>query len=229
MTHSTDPIPEWLDDWGGLHTLDDGHDGSYDHEALAGRGDGTVTLTCQCGAWSGSAPAEGDDEPEALFGGWKVHVYEATGRLTAELERLLGEHQALKGRYDRNVRSLVEQFDQAVDESARLSDVVDDAVVANAELAADNERLQHRNEDLKAGLLAAEADAHRLRESLSGEQFILWGELALHEAKAQARLGRRLKGAMHDDPAVAEAWVVFRDALDAAIRADIASDAREAQ
>lgn len=71
---------DWLDDWGGLHTLDDGHPGSYDHEALATTDSVTVTLTCQCGEWSGSASADTDEEPADLFGAWEAHVYRATGR-----------------------------------------------------------------------------------------------------------------------------------------------------
>jgi hypothetical protein len=96
-------------------------------------------------------------------------------------------------------------------------------------LADEVDRLQRRNEDLKAGLLAAEADKNRLRESLRGKQFILWGELALFEAKAQARLGRRLESKMHDDQRVCETWDAFRDALDEAIRADIAAEAGESR
>jgi hypothetical protein len=222
---STPNADDWLDDWGGVHTLDDGHSGSYAHEAVATTDSVTVTLTCQCGDWSGSAPADTDQAPADLFGQWELHVYQSTGRDQAA------------------------EVSESVDERCPCGAVVKDGnpwcsyqhyleydLVVEAEelrgerdrLAAEVERLQRRNEDLKAGLLAADADKSRLRESLRGEQFILWGELALFEAKAQARSGRRLKSKMHDDPRVCEAWDAFRDALDEAIRADIAADAGEA-
>jgi len=197
MANSTQPLPEWLDDWGGLHSLDDGHPGSYDHEAVAATDGDAVTLTCQCGAWTGYAPcAEGD--AEGLLAEWRDHVHAATGRLQA----------------DQVSRAL------AAAESANGDWVVDT-------LAAEVERLQRRNEDLKAGLLVADADKNRLREALDGAHFILWGEIALFEARAQAKRGRRLKKARHDSR-VDETWEAFRDALDAAIAADIAADAGEA-
>jgi hypothetical protein len=77
----------WLDDWGGLHTLDDGHPDSYSHEAVATTDSVTVTLTCECGTWAGSAPADTDEAPAGLFGAWEAHVYKATDRWPADEER----------------------------------------------------------------------------------------------------------------------------------------------
>lgn len=64
-------------------TLDDGHPASYDHEAyqsllLPGE---SVTLTCECGDWSQTGPADCEGEPvESVVGEWVAHVYAATGR-----------------------------------------------------------------------------------------------------------------------------------------------------
>lgn len=84
MTNPTHLIPGWLDDWEGCYTVDDGHPASYAHEAVATVDGDTVTLTCQCGDWTGSAPADTDEEPAGLFEQWRSHVYAATGRWKAE-------------------------------------------------------------------------------------------------------------------------------------------------
>ncbi|GAB3995336.1 hypothetical protein GCM10029992_12320 [Glycomyces albus] len=90
-----------------------------------------------------------------------------------------------------------------------------------ADLLGAGTQLSQQSDDAKVQLAKAEADRHRLRESLRAEQFILWGEIALTEAKAQAQRGRRLKSRLHDDPKVSAAWDAFRDALDASIEADV--------
>lgn len=64
----------WLEDWGGIFTVDNGYPSAYDHEALAGRDGDAITLTCQCGTWTGYAPAaEGD--AEYMFAEWRNHVH----------------------------------------------------------------------------------------------------------------------------------------------------------
>lgn len=210
MTNSTQALPGQPDDGGGTYTLDNGHPGSYDHEATPHYDYGlmVVTLSCECGKWSAAAAIDPDedtdDEPNALLAKWEAHVYAATGQTppdttpaaTAEAE-LAEENKALRA-----------ELDEATDEA---------------------DRLQRRNEELKVGLLAAEDDRRRMREALRGEQFILWGEIALFEAKVYARHGRRLKEKLHRDPRVGAAWDAFRDALDAAIEADIAAEAGEAR
>ncbi|MCH7231172.1 hypothetical protein L0U85_09950 [Glycomyces sp. L485] len=83
-------------------------------------------------------------------------------------------------------------------ENERLAETLDDAIVENAELAAEVERLKNCN---------------------NGLWYILWGELSLDQAKAEARRGRRLKDKLHHDPRVTATWEAFHDALTSAIRA----------
>lgn len=68
--------------------IDDGHPLSYEHQAeeRLNHTDGTVTLVCECGTWSG----EGTYDPETwetdddVVPAWRTHVYEATGRKAPE-------------------------------------------------------------------------------------------------------------------------------------------------
>ncbi|WP_100448835.1 hypothetical protein [Glycomyces xiaoerkulensis] len=154
---------DWLDDWGGLHSLDDGHDGSYVHEAVAGRDGGAVTLTCQCGAWSGSAPVDGVEEPEDLFGRWEAHVYEATGRREAPAVAAGGVDDAP----DEGADHLRVEVERLGAERDRLADVVDDAVMANAELAAEVERLAADNGRLREAVVLLQ-DSNRLLVACGG-------------------------------------------------------------
>jgi hypothetical protein len=65
-----------LDDLPGTYTFDDGHAGSYDHEATVSVGDdATVTVTCACGEWERTAFGDA-----AVLAEWEAHVYTATGR-----------------------------------------------------------------------------------------------------------------------------------------------------
>lgn len=71
-----------LDDLPGTYTLDDGHTGSYDHEAAVSVGDSTVTVACSCGQWTQTGDASVDEEGDTvLLPVWKRHVYKATGRV----------------------------------------------------------------------------------------------------------------------------------------------------
>lgn len=78
--------PHWLDDWDGLHTIDDGQPSSYEHEAVAAHDpngtywtpQGTASLTCSCGDWSVGGPV-GDEEPTRWMDAWQTHVYTAQG------------------------------------------------------------------------------------------------------------------------------------------------------
>ena len=64
--------------------MDDGHPLSYEHQAeeRLDHENGTVTLVCECGNWSG----EGTYDPETwetndeVVSKWAAHVYQATGR-----------------------------------------------------------------------------------------------------------------------------------------------------
>jgi hypothetical protein len=68
-----------LDDLPGTYTFDDGHAGSYDHEATVSVGDdATVTVTCACGEWERTAFGDA-----AVLAEWEAHVYQATGRSQA--------------------------------------------------------------------------------------------------------------------------------------------------
>jgi hypothetical protein len=71
-----------LDDLPGTYTIDDGHAGSYDHEATVSvGGEATVTVTCSCGEWEQTGGARfGDEGDTAVLAAWEAHVYEATGR-----------------------------------------------------------------------------------------------------------------------------------------------------
>jgi hypothetical protein len=81
-TDTTEARQGDLDDLPGTYTLDDGHAGSYDHEATVSVGDGaTVTVTCSCGEWTQTGEARfGDEGDTAVLAAWEVHVYKATGR-----------------------------------------------------------------------------------------------------------------------------------------------------
>jgi hypothetical protein len=64
--------------------IDDGHPLSYEHQAeeRLNHTNGTVTLVCECGTWSG----EGTFDPETwetndeVVSKWAAHVYQTTGR-----------------------------------------------------------------------------------------------------------------------------------------------------
>ena len=72
-----------LDDLPGAYTLDDGHPGSYEHEAVVSVGtDATVTAACACSGWTGTARF-GDEGDTAVLVQWENHVLEATGRVFA--------------------------------------------------------------------------------------------------------------------------------------------------
>jgi len=75
-----------LDDLPGTYTLDDGHPGSYDHEAVVSVGtDATVTVKCTCGAWEQTGEVRfGDEGDTAVLAEWEAHVYKATGRRATE-------------------------------------------------------------------------------------------------------------------------------------------------
>jgi hypothetical protein len=121
---------------------------------------------------------------------------EVVTALCDELESLRESHAKLRALYDRNMASLINDAD---------------------ELDAANVRLKDRNVELKAELLAAEAQVNRLREALNGAHFVQWADIGLVEAKAVARHGRRLKERLHSDTALSEAWEVFKTALDASV------------
>lgn len=94
-----------LDDLAGTYTIDDGHAGSYDHEATVSVGDGAaVTVTCSCGQWEQTGEARfGDDGGPAVLAAWKAHVYKATGR--GPVEGLPTDHQADTSRRGEIVRA----------------------------------------------------------------------------------------------------------------------------
>lgn len=64
------------------YTIDDGHPGSYDHEAVVSvQSDATVTVACTCGDWTRTGQARfGDDGDTVVLAEWEAHVYRATGR-----------------------------------------------------------------------------------------------------------------------------------------------------
>jgi hypothetical protein len=66
-------------------TVDDGHPLSYEHEAAERLNvtEGTVTLVCECGDWSGEGTFDADtwEADEPVVSEWTAHVYEATGRV----------------------------------------------------------------------------------------------------------------------------------------------------
>lgn len=78
-----------LDDLPGTYTLDDGHAGSYDHEATVSvGGDTTVTVTCSCGEWAQAGEARfGDEGDTAVLAAWEAHVYKETGRGLVETDQ----------------------------------------------------------------------------------------------------------------------------------------------
>jgi hypothetical protein len=80
-----------LDDLPGTYTIDDGHAGSYDHEATVSVGDdAVVTVTCSCGDWAQTgAPRFGDEGDTAVLAAWEAHVYKATGRGKVETAKTL--------------------------------------------------------------------------------------------------------------------------------------------
>lgn len=84
-----------LDDLPGTYTLDDGHPGSYDHEATVSvESDATVTVKCTCGEWKQTGEVRfGDDGDTAVLAAWETHVYEATGRKApkSEADRCMSE------------------------------------------------------------------------------------------------------------------------------------------
>lgn len=81
-----------LDDLPGTYTLDDGHPGSYDHEAeVSVQADATVTVTCTCGEWERTGAVRfGDEADTAVLAEWEAHVYQATGRSDTDRTCALG-------------------------------------------------------------------------------------------------------------------------------------------
>lgn len=181
MTNSTHPIPEWLDDWEGCYTVDDGHPGSYAHEAVATTDSATVTLTCQCGGWSESVPV-GDDEPTGLFDAWKAHVHAARAEagpvdairagapvdgstvtaLCDEVEQLRAEAERLQGERDRLAAALAEADEVERLRTASLADQVEQLRAERDRLGEENAALADEVEQLHArieGNLHALADA----------------------------------------------------------------------
>lgn len=75
-----------LDDLPGTYTLDDGHAGSYDHEATVSVEGAAVTVACTCGGWDQTGEARfNDDGDTTVLAAWKVHVYKATGRAMRDI------------------------------------------------------------------------------------------------------------------------------------------------
>jgi len=75
-----------LDDLGGTYTLDDGHPGSYSHEAVVRvQSDSSVNVACSCGEWERVGEVRfGDEGDTAVLAAWEAHVYQATGRKSAK-------------------------------------------------------------------------------------------------------------------------------------------------
>lgn len=72
--------------------MDDGHPLSYDHQAdeRLDHENGTVTLVCECGNWSGQGTFDPDtwEAGEEVQDKWAAHVYQATGREVPKAECL---------------------------------------------------------------------------------------------------------------------------------------------
>lgn len=94
-TETTEVRQGDLDDAAGTYTIDDGHPGSYNHEAVVSVGEGAiVTVTCTCGEWKQTGEVRfGDDGDTAVLAAWEAHVHEATGRKApkSEADRCMAE------------------------------------------------------------------------------------------------------------------------------------------